>query len=404
MMERLQRAGFVAFPLRNVLLILTGVHLVALGSVILVSLARAEGITLADQTTPVGGDFVNLWTTGVMVSTGRMTEVYDPDAFMAFQWEQAGTSTGFRLWAYPPHSLPLTWPFGQIPYPMGWFIWGLVGVAALWWGARRIGLGRGAALCLVLSPAALHCGYLGQSGNLMAGLLMVALAGRNRVDLPSILAATALSLKPQLGLLIPLAWGSERRWLRIALTGGAITVAILLVTLGTGIDPWRDYLSLTLPALAWLQRESIGPFLYMIPSVFMSARILLGDAGPALIAHMAFALPLLGLLALRITRSPSARHRRALVLLGTALLLPYIHSYDLAIVLAGALLALPDEEKGGMPMRALVESPWVERVILMAWALPYVTLLGNMAEYPLGPPVMLLVLLVTDRAIQNQER
>ncbi len=380
------------------LLILTGVHFLAVALLVVIESRGADGLLLAGGHTPVGGDYVNLWTVGRLLLEGRLADVYNPDLFMAYQADVIGTFIGFRLWAYPPHSLLLAWPFGLFSYAVGLVAWSILGLATLWWGARRLGLATELTIILVLSPAALMCAFLGQSGNLMVGLLLGALAGGRASTAPAVVAATILSIKPQLGVLLPLAWVAERRWKRIVLTALGVLAAGALVTWGAGLGVWRDYLSLTVPALARFEREGTGPFIYMIPSVFMAARIMLEDGNKALALHAIVVLPLFAFLVLRVLRSTVEAHRGALVVLGTSLLIPYIHVYDLTLVLAGAMFALP-----GRGVRALGASEhvgtWVERSILLAWSLPYITVLGNAAAIPAAPLILLLVFLVADREL-----
>lgn len=387
------------FKLRAVLVILSSAHLMAFGIIAALELAEAEGIVLSDDTTPVGGDFINLWTAGHLLREGRTREVYDPEAFMSYQWERAGTPTGFRVWAYPPHSLFVTWVFGKPSYLLSWLLWSILGLSTLWWGARRMGLSKAPSSFLLLSPAVIHCLFLGQSGNIAAGLLMAALGESRRLDSVGGISATALTIKPQLGFLLPVLWAVQGRWRQIALVSG-LTAALIGLSFGVfGSGTWRDYSGLTLPALASFEREGTGPFMYLMPSLFMGIRIITNDGTLAGRIHLIFALLLLIYCSLRIARCGSGTHRKALVLLGTAVIAPYLHVYDLSIVLAGALLALPDEAEDRKGKTVLDTPLWVERAILLAWTLPYVTLLGNMAGIPLAPLALVVVLVGTDEAL-----
>ena len=402
-MLRLPQVFHTRFPLCAVLIILSCFHLFGFGVIAALELADAEGIVLSDGVTPVGGDFINLWTVGQLLAEGRTDEVYDPAAFMSYQWEAAGTPTGFRLWAYPPHSLLLGRVFGEPGYLASWLLWSLLGLIVLWWGARRLGLSKTMSAVLLLSPAVMYCLFLGQSGNLAAGLLMAALAKRGPLDGVGAVSATALTIKPQLGFLLPVLWVLRGRWGQIALVSG---LSLATITLSVGIygpDVWRDYIGLTLPALSQFERESTGPFMYLIPSVFMAVRILTDDGSLAGWVHLPFALLALGYCAFRIAGSSGGTHRQALVLVGTAVIAPYLHAYDLVVVLAGAFLALPGRTEG-WPVAGVTVEPWLERAILLAWALPYFTLLGNAAAVPIAPLVLLLVLVVTDRTLATRMR
>jgi alpha-1,2-mannosyltransferase len=392
------------FGVHAVLLMLSGAHLVGFGIIAGLELNQAEGIVLSDDTTPVGGDFINLWTAGQLLREGRTDEVYDPQAFMSYQWERAGTPTGFRVWAYPPHSLLLAWVFGRPAYLLSWLLWSFLGLSTLWWGARRMGLSRGLSSLLLLSPAVIHCLFLGQTGNFAGGLLMAALGGRRRLDGVGGMSAAALTIKPQLGFLLPVLWAVHGRWRQIAVVSGfvAVLVGVSVGILGSGT--WRDYLGLTLPALAWFEREGSGPFVYLMPSLFMAIRILTHDGSLAGWIHLLFALPALGFCVFRMVKATDELHRNALVLLGTVVIAPYLHVYDLAILFAGALILLQRQRAAQDVPSGLSAPNRVERAILLAWALPYITLLGNMAGIPLSPLAMLAVFVITDRELGGRLR
>ena len=116
------------------------VHLVAFAIFWGMQLREAQGFVLADGVSPIGGDFINLWTAGRMVLEGLSADIYDPSRFMELQQQRIGAHIGHRLWAYPPHSLALAVPFGAPGYFTALVLWSLLGLAALGFGARKAGM------------------------------------------------------------------------------------------------------------------------------------------------------------------------------------------------------------------------------------------------------------------------
>lgn len=349
--------------------------------------ATISGVLYAD-TRPVGGDFINLWTAARLTLARLFGDIYQPDAFMGAEIAVTGRPIGLRLWAYPPHSLLFAWPAGLAGFYPALMLWTLLGLGVLWFGARRFGFDRLEATILLLSPATVLNAYYGQTGSLACGLALLALSVRHDKDLLPPIAAAILTIKPQAGFLLPLLWAIERRWRVIAVTGvlvlGLVAASVALFRL----DAWRDWLGATLPLLSQLERHGSGPFMSMIPSAFMSFRIWLDDGDLALKLHLIVALCVGAYLVVRLLRTREAPRRAALVLLGGALMTPYLHNYDLGLVLAGALLVL----RHG-PARA-VSLVGRGALLVAAWALPHLVVGLNLSGVPLSPLIMALLLLL----------
>jgi hypothetical protein len=372
--------------LKITLLALGIVHIVACCAYEFGNLAGIDGLLYADGR-PVGGDFINLWTVARMVLTGHAGDIYPVAAYKAYQATlTGGANMGLRLWAYPPHSLLLVWPLGFLSYYTALVAWSGLGLVLLLLGARRFGFDRLETAVLLTSPATVLNLYYGQTGSVAAGLMLLALSARTPRDPVPAGAAAILTIKPQAGFLLPVLWLFQRRWHMIAAT------ALLAIALGGlsaavfGVAPWRDYLGDTLPVLSDLERNGTGPFLTMIPSVFIAMRIVTGDADAALAAHAAFAAAV-GLLFLwRLWRVRDPERRAALLLLATVLMTPYLHNYDLGLLLCGALI--------------VARRPWVvdsgllraELPVVLAWTLPQLVVFLNIAGVPVSPLLILPLL------------
>lgn len=338
--------------------------------------------------TPVGGDFINLWSVARLVLEGRVEDIYRYETFMAYQVGLTGAPIGIRFWAYPPHSLLLAWPLGLFPFYAALALWSVLGLGVLALGCRRLGLGPVEAVIVLLSPASVLCLYYGQTGNLAAGLLLLALAPRRGREIGAIGAAALLTMKPQMGLLLPLFWLVERRWRAILLTGAVSLGLVGLAWLVFGPIVWSDYVGVTLPGLSQLEREGTGPFMLMIPSIFMALRILSGDGDLALILHLALAVPIVLLAGWRLRSVPDPMRRAGVVLAGTALLTPYLHNYDLTMVAVAALVVLRRFAPGRRG--ELVACAFVVLVL----ALPQMVVGLNFVGMPVSPLITLTLLLL----------
>lgn len=348
----------------------------------------ADGL-LIDAHAPLGGDFINLWTVAELVLSGDWGAIYDYERLMAVQQAFVGAEIGIRTWVYPPHSLLFVWPFGFLPYLPALLVWNLIGLAVLGFGARRYGLGWQHTLILALSPAALFCVEYGQTGNLLCGLFLIALSHRSARAPLSITAAALMTIKPQIGFLLPLVWLFRRAWWLIAATA---VLAIALVALSFaifGVAAWQDYVGITMPALTRLETEGVGPFMYMIGSAFMSFRLLGEEGNRALMMHLVFAVPVFSLLVWRLSKTTDEDRRAALVLIATALITPYLHVYDYSIILAGALIAFRPRAtgQGGRYVLALIG-------LALAWLLPTLVLPLGVMGVPITPLLVLAVFFI----------
>jgi alpha-1,2-mannosyltransferase len=378
---------------QRALLVAVGLHLLLFIGSCIFQLANARGMILADGVSPIGGDFVNLYTVGHMLLAGQGDAVYDPAAYDAFQQTLIGTPIGLRLWAYPPHSLPLALPFGFMPYGVGLAAWSAIGLGALVGGARRFGFSWIETALLATSPGALLCIYWGQTGNFAAGLMLLALSQRGARDGLAVVATTILTIKPQMGYLLPVLWATGRNWGMIVAVGITVILVVGLTVLIGGVPLWQSYLSETLPQLSLLERRGSGPFMAMIPSVFMSLRLWGLDGDLALNVHLIFAALMLPFVIWLFLARREPMLRAATAMVGMAVLTPYLHVYDLVPVFAAALLifhAYREAKDAVLGMASVVA--------VFAWAMPYLTLALSGRGIPITPVLMVALLVLVARA------
>lgn len=371
--------------------VLTVLHLGTVVRSTWAELGASSGLAHADGS-PLGGDFVNMVVAAKLMLTGRAAEIYQPEMFMAFERSLVPTDIGLRLWAYPPHSLLFVWPVGYLDYWTGFVLWSVLGLAVLVWGARRAGFDWLETAIVALSPAAWASVYFGQTGNLAAGLLLLALAAPRGGPV----AAALLTIKPQGGGLLPVLWLIERRFVAVAIAAGiAIALGVLSLVL-FGVDAWRDYFGPTLGLLNTLEREGDGGFMAMIPSIFIAMRNIVGDATIASYVHWAAAIVAAAFAIWSLVRADDERARWAIVIAAMAVITPYIHIYDLAPVLVAALLVFNRWRDAPVNARAVAALTMV-----FVWALPLLTVIGNKASVPVGPLVLIALFVVAALRVPN---
>ncbi|MCB1516671.1 MAG: DUF2029 domain-containing protein [Hyphomicrobiaceae bacterium] len=368
-----------------VLLVLTLGYLALFVPFALATITQGHGLQLANGN-PAGGDFINLYTAGRLVAEGRTNEIYVPDAFVAAEHETISEDIGLRLWAYPPHSLFVAPLFGVLPYFASLTLWSFLGLAVLMWGSRSVGIGWPLALALALSPASLQSLYFGQTGNLATGLLLLSLsallADTKEGGPRGGLSAAALTFKPQFGVLLPFAWGLAGRWksVLVAVAGSAALAGLSALVFGVG--PWRDYLFETMPLLTSLELDGSGAFVLMIPSLFMTLRIA-GLAGEeALLWHGVFAALVFTSAIWGLWRRKPASQRIAIALIGTSLITPYLHVYDMTLPLAGMMILAETDRKSGLSSLANI------LLLLAIWALPHLLYDLNRSGLAVAPIVL----------------
>jgi hypothetical protein len=285
---------------------------------------------------PFGDDWVNYWSGAFLALHGRAAEIYDINAFHAFQQTVVGSPLDFYHYSYPPVMLLMSAPFALMPYVPALFVW----LSASWYAfyrALRLAMpGRGVLLLALAAPAVLINAVGGQNGCWTAALLGGGLSLlERRPYLAGALFGTMI-YKPQLGLLIPVALIAGRQWRAFA--AASVTVGALLIAslLWFGADLWVEYLR-NLAALRQTILEDGSGVWHRFVSVFVAARRLGAPVEAAYaIQAIAGALACIAVAWLWFRDTP-AGIKNAVLLLGTCLATPYLQDYDLvfgAIVVA----------------------------------------------------------------------
>jgi hypothetical protein len=362
----------------------------AVVAVILVAIEDWRLLFAGDRDQPLGRDFLIFWLASTSLWRGEFGKVFDPWQFSAALNGILGGPLAFTPFPYPPLAVWFIAPLAALPYVVAWPVWLVATFAAYAATLRRFFATRWQwLLVLVTAPASLVNIADGQNGFLSAALLCGGLLALERRPILAGLLIGLLTFKPQLGLLLPF----------VLLAGGyyrvfaAATVTTLVLFAGSvvllGWTPWSLYFETGLPMQRLLLETGDGPFMVMVPSFMMSARILglplwLGYAIQAIVAA--------GVLiaccwAIR-QNAPLAR-RIAIIMAGAVVAPPYCFNYDLTVLVAAQVLAWPG-------YRALGG----DRIIFaLAWLLPVMMVQLGIAHMPIAPIILLAQFMVLLRGL-----
>ena len=343
-------------------------------------------------------DFANYWLSGRLAHSGNLDQLATQVSHQS-SLEAAFGLSGMepRNWSYPPHMLLVTWPLGFFSYPVayilfmiltgGWFVWTVrSGIART--GVRNADLTFGLVL-LLLAPFICLQVLAGQNGFFFGAALLQALLWRKSRPVAAGLMIALLSMKPQLGIMLPVLLLFERRFATILWTVLFSAGLVAWSVLAFGAGPWATFFEYALPYQQYVAAHWEGQFLYMMPTWFGAFRAAGLGHETALWLHLAIALPLVAAGVVALWRNPDPMLRACLALACTFVLTPYAFTYDLGALLALVAIRFVDRAGDG-------PGGWVRPVSLaLVFGLPLWTpLLGRPEALLLLPPFVLGALLL----------
>ena len=330
-------------------------------------------------------DFANYWVAARLALEGRVHDVFGPHAaYLAHLRSLFGPDYPWRAWSYPPHYLLLMLPLGLLPYKTALVVFLLVTFLLLCVAVRTISRQPRPWQLLLLLPVIATNGFSTQNGFLLSAFMLAGLALRDTRPVLAGICFGLMTVKPQLGLLLPLLFLWERQWRTIASACVTALVLVVLSILVFGIEAWTGYVSNTVPYQTYVMKEIGGLFINMMPTVFGSARSLDFDASIAFAVHLPFGVAVLALYGISLVRLDRPETRAASTLFATTLAVPYLLNYDLIALVASAVL-LTD--------RGPASPAWRWAVIGLAFMPMLMPLLGIFG-WPITPVVILMAWLV----------
>jgi len=352
----------------------------------------------------VDKDFANYWIAARLVLSGQALDLFaDHATYFRHLTAEFGPDYPWRNWSYPPHYLLLIWPagfFGYVPAMAGF----LAATLLAYLGAVRSFLGKvtvkPAVVVSFLFASVVSNIDAAQNSFLTSALMLGGLAFRDRRPVLAGVLIGCLTIKPQLGVFVPLLLLYERKWTVIT-TAALTTVGMIgLSALLFGWETWQGYLAETLPYQSRVMTEFSGYFLAIMPTVFGAIRSLGFGPNLALALHAAVAILSLAFAGMVLVRCQDAGLRAAILIMTTFVATPYCLNYDFGMGAAAVLLAVA--HNGGA-----TRSEQGRRALLAAASLmPILTVPLSLAGLPISPLLVLcgfaVVLLTASEKIASR--
>ena len=320
----------------------------------------------------IGRDFVATWAGAKAALTGDPGQYFGYEAFNALLRGYFGAGYPAHIWSYPPHLMLFTWPLGFLPYMTVYVLYCVLG-CALYVAVVRDGERRGDhLLLLLLSPAVTLNIWTGQNGFLATALLIGGLLQLDRRPVLSGILFGILTIKPQLGFLLPVMLMLTGRWRVIVAAGATVIVLVALTSAVFGTKVWTDYLHLAMPTQSRAITEGSGFFVANMPTAFMNMRLI---GLPAPLTYGLQALISAATLAAVVwvfwrPRDPVLS--LAFLVGATFVFTPYAFNYDM-VAFGWVMLKLMDRPDNDGLDYALM---------LAVWVLPFATILIGLAGLP----------------------
>ena len=280
-------------------------------------------------------DFFGIWSFARFSVLHPGSGIYDFPRLQVFQEAVAPDFTGFYPCPYPPDFLAAIVWLGHLPIGPAKALWTVAGLALLTgsgWLMFQPPFRRFALLAMVLAPASLMNAAIGETAFFGTALLV---AGFAWVPTSPVLAGVAfglLTLKPQLGVLVPVAFLARGDWRVIVAT---VLTALAMVGVSLLVFPpemwaawWRVlplYQHVTQGNAALMAAIDAGALDLHVPAGIALAAQGMGGLGIALVVWFCF-------------RRADYRLAVAALLAGTALAAPHDYVYDTVFVVVALLL------------------------------------------------------------------
>lgn len=325
---------------------------------------------------PLGSDFMAIWTAGGMAAQGEGVDAFDPAKnFAALQEAMADETPPNLPFLHPPQVLLAAAPFSLLPYVPAWALFASLSAAIFLAVSARLAPRGWAIIAAVGAPAFFLNVVSGQAGLLLAAFFGAAALTLERRPFLAGIFFGLIAIKPQYGVLIPIALAVSGQWRAVAGAAASVLLQAGAATFAFGAGVWSAFLGkLSYASYILLEGGGIG-----WPKFIALYGALRGFGAPhdaALAGQLIFSAGVAVGVALLWRSGAELRLKLAGLIAGALLTSPYALSYDAALLLpAVALLVTFGLEKGF--------APFEKSILALAWLAPIAGF--QVAEHTLVP-------------------
>ncbi len=276
-------------------------------------------------------DFTNLWAGARLALDGHVEFLFDAEGYRAALRAMFTPALPDQEWSYPPSMLIIGLPLALLPISIAYLVWTVGTLALLHLAIRPLRLPLAIHLAALLSPAVFINAMFGQNGALTAALLIGGLLAAPKRPILAGFLFGLLTVKPQIGILIPFCLIASGNWRAIA--SASTTAALLAAATGWafGFAVWPSFFAET-RALMTAIMEAPYPQSYHgnAVTVFIMARSAGASVNLAYLFQLAATLVAICVVVwLWLPSAPVDHRRRALITAALAIVAtPYGYTYD----------------------------------------------------------------------------
>lgn len=320
---------------------------------------------LKDWTAPMlGYDFSVFW------SAARVALEHNAAAVFSAQWmqpmeESLRHQVGYSPWPYPPTFLLAVVLFGLLPFGVALVLYFVLGLSAYGAMLARIShnVERAWLPWLAAFPGVPVALGLGQNSLLTVSAAGAALALLETNAGFAGMCIAILVIKPQFGVLFPLALVCGRQW-KALVVAGLCTLAFAGGSVAVfGVEAWRAFAAY-LPEFSRIAVEQGGREMWLgMPTVFAISRSLGLSVSAAYVVHGLVAAPAVTVMIFLWAKRARFELRATAFVVATLLMQPYIMFYDLVWLILPIVFLMRDAR-----VQALNRLEWV--LLAAVWLAP----------------------------------
>ncbi|MEM5328134.1 glycosyltransferase family 87 protein [Paraburkholderia sp. JHI2823] len=349
---------------------------------------------------PPGWDFAVFWSASWLALHGPAVNAFDTALIepIALPLQNMLPSAFVTPWTYPPTFLLVMLPAALLPFTVSYLAYGLAGIAFAFKACRSIlppVRDWSWWLPVVAFPAIWVAAASGQNSFLTFGLLGLGLACLERRPWIAGMLFGLLAIKPQLGLMIPVALLFGRHWRAFASAALTVGVFCALAALVLGFATFARFAE-ALPAFNHFFIQYSDRWPRGIATAFGAARHFGAAVPTAYLLHAIAAVPAVSAVAWLWSARASFELRASALVLATLLVPTYLMPYDLILLGLPILWLVRDGGRNG----------WIRGdgvVLVSAWISPIVSYSpGEWAASIYVPLIVMALLLVVVRRYMAQ--
>lgn len=288
----------------------------------------------------LGRDFLNFWHYGVAAWQDGAIRFYDTAFYNSvLDGLIAGYDYPDQNWSYPPHYMLLAAPFGLVGYNWALAIYTGLGLWLYWKFVVSGFSGNEQRIALFAMPTVTVYLLCGQVSALVAVLLVAIYRNLDRRPVLAGLLIALLTVKPQIGLLIPLFLVLTGRW-KVFLVAGAGTLVFAGVSVAVhGFDIWRYYLVDGIATQSTTLVRSNVVVMGLMPTAFVDMILVGAGERVAMAVQATVAVLAVGLMVVTVRATSDHFLQFASLIAASFVVTPYLMSYD-TLVLGWVLATL----------------------------------------------------------------